>query len=113
MACVNGQAGAIGYSDADKETSVGPGKTYANTVTLKYNGEKASAEGIQNGRYDYFTHQWSYKSPTMDPTQLSWVNALLTMSADPAKIPASKLPYWSTVGQMKFKKANDASYPAK
>ncbi len=113
MACINTQAGAIGYADADKETSVGPGKTYANSVTLKYNGEKASAEGIQNGRYDYFTHQWSYKSPTLTSTELSWVNALLTMSADPAKIPASKQPYWSTVGQMKFKKATDASYPAK
>jgi hypothetical protein len=119
MACINTQAGAVGYADADKETSVGAGKTYANSVTLKYQGEKATAEGIQKGRYDYFTNQWSYKSPSLNNTVgtpygvLNYVNAMLNMSSDPLKIPSSKRPYWSTLGQMNFKKANDASYPAK
>jgi hypothetical protein len=119
MACINTQAGAIGYADSDKETSVGAGKTYANSVTLAYNGERASASGIQNGRYDYFTNQWSYKSPNLNNTAgdpygvLSYVNSLLNMSGDPSKIPSSKQPYWSTMPQMKFGKVNDASYPAK
>ena len=123
--CINNHEGAIGYADADKAwnsttTSVNynPIPGYANIKQLKYQGEYATADSIQHGRYDFWTNEFAY----YDTTQLSTTMRNLVYSTGTPKgilkyvagnIPASETYFWvyNNVATMPFTKSTDKKYP--
>lgn len=110
--CVNTQAGAVGYFDADKAnatTHLIIASGYPNILQVAYQGEYASADGIQHGRYDFFTNEWAYKDPSLSGGALTLVNNFLAYAA--GNIPSSESSYWVDQTQMKFNKATDQQYP--
>ena len=110
QACLHNNAGAIGYYDADKaDFSTKIDKTYSNVKQLAYQGEYGSADSIKNGRYDFWTNEWAYKSTTLSGSQLTAVNSLLNYVA--GHIPTAELNFWVDQSGMTFEKDTDQAYP--
>jgi ABC-type phosphate transport system substrate-binding protein len=112
MKCVEQNAYAVGYADADQ--SHGPGSSYANVKSLTYMGETASRENIKNGLYDFWSAQWLYEDPT-EPNYAVLhpvVVDLMNYASDPANLPSSKADWWATQNEMQVSKANDFAYPS-
>jgi hypothetical protein len=105
MACVNGQLGSIGYSDADQITKI-PG-TYANMTALAYDGAMPDRVNIRNGVYNnFYANQWLYHK-----NGHPWINDLCNYANQPANIPSSMANYWATSCEMVFNKAKDTDWP--
>lgn len=123
MKCINGATtatptgsliGAIGYADADQ--AIGVAGTSQNVKQLKYNGFYPTRTAIRNGLYDFYTNAWLYTNPANSAQVNAIINdasaGLIAFAQDPANVPASKANYWAAVGEMKFNRAADNSYPA-
>lgn len=112
MKCVNLNAGAIGYADADQLEGTGA-TTFPNARVTKYNGLKPTRVNIRNGLYDYWSAQWMYEDPA-EPTYAQThpiIVKLNAFAANPAKIPGTKAKFWATRDEMNFMKTNDSAYP--
>ena len=117
--CVNGATtatpkgsliGAIGYSDADQAT--GTADVSQNVKLIKYNGFYPTRSAIRNGLYDFYTNAWLYTNPANGVTVNTLGSDLITFAQDPANVPSSKANYWAAVGEMKYNRAGDSTYPA-
>ena len=111
MNCVNTQAGAVGYADADQLEG---NANYQNVVALRYNGVEPRRTKIRNGEYDFYTNQWIYGNPSRpayNNIKTSWVQPLMAFAADPANIPGNKAKFWATQDEMYFNRGTDDAYP--
>jgi hypothetical protein len=116
--CINGNVGtgtgsaigAIGYADADQ--AVGVANTSQNVKLIKYNGQYPTRTAIRNGLYDFYTNAWLYTNPANGTTVNSLAGLLETYAQNPANVPASKVNFWAAVGEMKYNRAADTTYPA-
>jgi len=117
--CVNGNStanptgsliGAIGYADGDQ--AVGVAGTSQNVKQLKYNGFYPTRTAIRNGLYDFYSNAWLYINNSDSTVVKNLANDMITYAQNPANVPASKANYWAAVGEMKFNKASDSTYPA-
>ena len=114
LACLENQAGSVGYADADQAdfyTHAVSGKPHV--VAIAYQGEYPSADALMNGRYDFWTNEWAYKNPTMVSALLSKVNNLLDFAGNQSMIPDEEQNYWVVQSAMTFEKATDQQYPHK
>ena len=119
MKCVNGNStdtpngsliGAIGYADADQ--AIGEANKSQNVKQLKFNGYYPTRSAIRNGLYDFYTNAWLYTNPLNGTTVNNLATSLITFAQDPENVPASKANYWAAVGEMKYNRAADSTYPA-
>ena len=114
----NGSAiGAIGYTDADRSTSLG-----ANVTMVNYNGVTPNRRNMRNGLYDDF---WSVNTLYYDPARYPSGNvvrgiadSLVSYVSDPNVITGlgtgttAKGNYWATFGEMRYMKYGADQYPA-
>lgn len=119
MKCINGNStatpngsliGAIGYADADQ--AVGTANVSNNVKLIKYNGVYPTRAAIRNGLYDFYTNAWLYTNPANAAATNAIANSLITFAQDPANVPASKVNFWAAVGEMKYNRTADTTYPA-
>jgi ABC-type phosphate transport system substrate-binding protein len=105
-ACIQGQAGAIGYADGDQ--------AFAGTTMspLKYNGFYPARTAIRNGLYDFYTNAWSYTNAASGATVNALADSLLTFAQLPGNVPTGKANYWASTAEMKYNRTADNSYPA-
>lgn len=114
--CVNGEIssgtynsagsliGAIGYTDADRSTSIGTGTSLPNVVMTSYNGVLPYRANVRNGVYDFWSKNYLYFNPANYPVggQAFTVFDLLTRYAsNPAMItalPTGKGNFWAAIG---------------
>jgi hypothetical protein len=126
LGCVNGVTGAsttggsaigaIGYTDADRSTSLG-----LHTSMLNYNGVLPSRRNVRNGLYDdFWSVNYLYYNPTYNPVGSATYqvfNAFYNYENDPAKITTlgsgttNKGLFWATVGEMVYMKNGADLYP--
>ena len=113
--CVDSQAGAIGYFDADKivggstDGTNGVPKGYANARGIAYQGEYPTADSITNSRYDFWTNEWAYMNMN-DPAltgPTTFINGLLTYAL---AIPSIEANFWVLQNNMNFEKSTDQAY---
>ena len=112
MKCVDQNAGAIGYADADQLAGT---KNYSNVHSSKYMGVDPRRETIRNGWYEFYSFQNLYEDPdepNFNETH-DVVVALMDYAKIPDNIPATKADFWATQGEMKWAKASDYDYPGK
>jgi hypothetical protein len=113
MACINRQAGAIGYADCDqlvgtKGSGTPANFTYPNVHAAKYNGVECTRPKVRNGEYEFWAKGFLYYNPTVFPAA-DFTN-LVNFAKNPNNIPASKAEYWATDGEMKVKRQADSDF---
>lgn len=106
---------AVGYADADKNgldpiTGV---YDYQDTVTLAYNGELPTKQGITNGSYTFWSQQWIYENPAdANYSDLQPIHQkMMDFASDPANLPVAKAPFWAAASELNVVKANDTALP--
>jgi hypothetical protein len=120
QSCIDSNAGAIGYYDADKAdatTHLVSGKP--NTIQLAYQGVYPSANAVAYGIYDF----WTIENAYYNPTQLTsdGLTSFVTGTTGVLKyvsghIPSSETAFWvdtnpnSTQTHLNVVKASDQSY---
>ena len=134
--CVNGEIssgtynstgspiGAIGYTDADKSTTIGVGTSLPNVVMVNYNGVQPSRRNIRNGLYDFWSKNYLYYNPTganTPNTGANWhaFNALVSYANDPDKFnslgsgssSSYKGNFWATIPEMWYIKSGANMLP--
>jgi ABC-type phosphate transport system substrate-binding protein len=116
--CINGNStatptgsliGAIGYADADQ--AVGTANTSQNIQLIKYNGVYPTRAAIRNGLYDFYTNAWLYTNPANGTTVNGLAASLVTFAQNPDHVPATKANFWAAVGEMKYNRTSDVTYP--
>ncbi len=111
MKCIDQNAGAIGYADADQLEG---SSNYPNTHALKYQGIEPRRTKIRNGEYVFFSNQWLFGNPArpaFNTIETTWIEPLMAFASDPDKIPASKAKFWAAGGEMQYNKTTDEDYP--
>ncbi|MBN1625271.1 MAG: substrate-binding domain-containing protein [Deltaproteobacteria bacterium] len=117
--------GAVGYADSDKVkmsdgTLPAPNNIageyhdlagYGDLKLMTWQGESAVKINIVNGKYDFWSAQWLYTSPSEPDAVNDLVDALVAYASVPANLPPSKAAYWATQNEMKVEKATDFTYP--
>lgn len=111
MYCVNTQAGAIGYADADQALS-----SYANvTGPIKYQGVLPSKAAIIYGNYDFWANQHMYYSvaTSEDTEKMAAVQSVYDYINNADNLNAAGYGgYWVTEDEIMFKKDSDFDYPS-
>jgi ABC-type phosphate transport system substrate-binding protein len=126
--CINAENGAVGFADTDKEVGLtnhavkagqctngpnGSAINCPNVTQVAYNGEYGSADGIANGRYEFWTNEWLFKAKSLSGNLLTLVNNLLSTAAVSTNIPTSEQPFWIVSTQKNFDKKTDQAFPTK
>jgi len=120
QSCINSNAGAIGYYDADKASSTthlvsGQGST----IQLAYQGVYPSATAVAYGIYDFWTIENAYYNPTRLTTDgltsfVTGTNGVLPYVS--GNIPSTETAFWvdtnpnSTQTHLIVSKTSDQSY---
>ena len=113
--CVNSQAGAVGYFDADKivggstDGTNGIPKGYPNARGVAYQGEYPTADSVTNNRYDFWTNEQAYMNlsdPALTGAELTFINGLLACNT----IPTAEQPFWVLQGAPNYTKSTDQAY---
>jgi len=113
--CVNSQAGAVGYFDADKivggstDGTNGVPKGYPNARGVAYQGEYPTADSITNSRYDFWTNEQAYMNlsdPALTGAELTFINGLLACTT----IPSSETNFWVLQNNVNVQKSTDQAY---
>ena len=98
MACINGNAGGVGYANADQTLSL-----YPNVHAVTYNGVAPTKANITAGLYDFYSVQNLY---TVTPVPTNMAN-LCTFMSKPAN---NNYSWYANACEMHYIKANDAMY---
>jgi ABC-type phosphate transport system substrate-binding protein len=98
MACVNGNAGGVGYADADQGLS-----SYPNVKAVTYNGVAPTKANITNGLYDFYTVQNLYTATPTTPDMTS----LCSFMKNPAN---NNNAWYANACEMRYIRADDGSY---
>lgn len=124
LACVNGEVssgtynstgsaiGSIGYTDADRSTSIGSGTSLPNVVMVNYNGIQPSRRNVRNGLYDFWSKNYLYYNPSVTAnapptssgaggTNFTVFDAMATYASNPTKITnltTGKGNFWAAMG---------------
>jgi hypothetical protein len=114
MKCINTNCNSaasvgIGYADADQADACGPGKTYANTYAMKYEGAAPIKSNIANGVYSFWSANWCYVCTADTDPNTAVASNMMTWSAN--NMPASKAAWWVKKAEMNVTKANDFAMP--
>jgi ABC-type phosphate transport system substrate-binding protein len=128
MNCIASQAGAIGFADADQGNTAASsaGCTVAEVAApcqgsvgpLTLNGNLPSSANVNNGTYERFfslEHIFELKTlSTTDPAAHTVINSMVTYANNPANIPLSRQPYWTTATNplLLWHKSSDQAFPA-
>jgi len=113
--CVNSQAGAVGYFDADKivggstDGTNGVPKGYPNARGVAYQGEYPTADSVANNRYDFWTNEQAYMNlsdPALTGVELTFINGLLACNT----IPTAEVPFWVLQSNVNIQKSTDQAY---
>jgi len=103
----SGSYAAVGYADSDQNAD----GSYANVVSVDYNGAAAVKANIVNGVYSFWSNQWLFECDPTDPQLHPLVTALNAFASIPGNMPLAKRPYWATASEMRVTKANSYAMP--
>lgn len=109
MKCVDGLAGAIGYSDADKFMG---SKNYENLHAINYQGVAPTREMVRNGWYDYWSAQYTYEDDNEPDYSIKHPVVVDLVAYASAQLPPGHGDFFATQNEMVYMKGADKEYPS-